>query len=299
MKETNRPTLVISFSGGRTSAFMARLIQISPIYGKYDKIYLYANTGKEKQETLDFINSCDTYFNLGVVWLESVITQARGVGPRFKRVSYDGTKYPRAKVNTDTHSPFDDLVEKLDIPNPAKQGHCTRDLKITPMHKYLKSIGRVDFIEAIGIRADEKHRVGKDPKKIYPLVDLNIDEAIVRGFWERQPFDLMLKDYEGNCDLCFKKSKRKRLTILKENPALAKSWIKWEESSKRGYVFDRERVPVRELLRASEHFTNGAIDKVACGAIIPKVSRLATSLEKGALTLLDLDTETDCFCKAT
>lgn len=293
------PTMVVSFSGGRTSAFMARLLQVSPLYSKYPKVYLYANTGKEKQETLDFINECDTHFGLGVVWLESVITQTRGVGVSFKQVSYSGDVYPKAKVNTDPHSPFDDLVRKLDIPNPAKRGHCTRDLKLGPMQKYLKSVGVTDYIEAIGIRADEKHRLGKDPKKVYPLADLNIDEAVVRGFWGRQAFDLQLKDYEGNCDLCFKKSKRKRLTIMKENPALAESWIKWEESSAKGYIFDRDRIPVRELLRASEHFENGALDKVACGDLVPKCDPFNTAIPHVMTESLDLDTETDCFCKAT
>lgn len=38
------------------------------------------------------------------------------------------------------------------------------------------------------------------------------------------PFDLELKSYQGNCDLCWKKSNRKLLTILKENPEYADWW---------------------------------------------------------------------------
>jgi hypothetical protein len=41
---------------------------------------------------------------------------------------------------------------------------------------------------------------------------------MVREFFGASRIDLGLKDYEGNCDLCFKKSLKKRLTIIKENP---------------------------------------------------------------------------------
>jgi hypothetical protein len=42
------------------------------------------------------------------------------------------------------------------------------------------------------------------------------------------PFDLELKDYEGNCDLCFLKSIRKKKTILYENPSVHRWWLDME-----------------------------------------------------------------------
>lgn len=56
------PVLLVSFSGGRTSAMMARMIQVSPCYEHYRKVYCFANTGKEREETLKFIHECDTHW---------------------------------------------------------------------------------------------------------------------------------------------------------------------------------------------------------------------------------------------
>jgi 3'-phosphoadenosine 5'-phosphosulfate sulfotransferase (PAPS reductase)/FAD synthetase len=51
--------ILISFSGGRTSAFMCKLILSSPKYANSKKLILFANTGKENEETLKFVNKCD------------------------------------------------------------------------------------------------------------------------------------------------------------------------------------------------------------------------------------------------
>ena len=57
---------IINFSGGRTSAYMAkRLIDTCDNY-----LVTFQNTGKEMPQTLDFINECDKRWGLNVVWLE-------------------------------------------------------------------------------------------------------------------------------------------------------------------------------------------------------------------------------------
>ena len=43
--------LVCTFSGGRTSAFMGQFIKNYSKYDEFDKVFIFANTGKEKQET--------------------------------------------------------------------------------------------------------------------------------------------------------------------------------------------------------------------------------------------------------
>ena len=58
--------LVCTFSGGRTSAFMCQFLNMYKKYKKYDKVFLFANTGKEREETLQFINKCDKEWGLGV-----------------------------------------------------------------------------------------------------------------------------------------------------------------------------------------------------------------------------------------
>jgi len=63
--------LVCTFSGGRTSAFMGLLLKDLPKYKDFQKVYIFANTGKEKEETLDFIDKCDKEWGLNIVWIEA------------------------------------------------------------------------------------------------------------------------------------------------------------------------------------------------------------------------------------
>jgi len=54
---STKPVLyVVLFSGGRTSAFLAKYMKEHPYYKNC--IFIFANTGKEKEETLKFINHC-------------------------------------------------------------------------------------------------------------------------------------------------------------------------------------------------------------------------------------------------
>jgi hypothetical protein len=51
-----------------------------------------------------------------------------------------------------------------------------------------------------------------------------VDEAQVLRFWRAAPFDLGLKSYEGNCDLCFLKSRFKLTRIIRENLGISDWW---------------------------------------------------------------------------
>ena len=81
--------LVCTFSGGRTSAFMALLLKDLPKYKDFKKIFIFANTGKELPQTLEFINKCDKEWNLNIVWLEANVILEKGVGTGFKIVNYN------------------------------------------------------------------------------------------------------------------------------------------------------------------------------------------------------------------
>jgi 3'-phosphoadenosine 5'-phosphosulfate sulfotransferase (PAPS reductase)/FAD synthetase len=279
-QKKNMKNILVSFSGGRTSALMARLIQELPYYKEWNKLYVFANTGKEKEETLQFIDRCDKEWNLGVVWIESVINPVKGKGVTWKIVDL--------KTANRTGQPFEDVIKKHGLPSKLYR-HCTRDLKEEPIHKYAKHIFDGDYLTAIGIRADEKHRISSDPKKVYPLNDLNVDEAFVRNWWDRQKFDLNIKDYEGNCDLCFLKSKRKKLTLVKENPNIVQWWNEMEYKYSGGNqpIFDVYRdLSIDDLIQLSKHPFQKAIDK--------------HELRKQQISMFDpdMDLDFDCFCKA-
>lgn len=69
-------------------------------------------------------------------------------------------------------------------------------------------------------------------------------------FWSNQPFDLGLRQHEGNCDLCFLKSTGKILAIMKDRPELADWWIEREQEG--GQVFRRDRHNYSALLKTSK-----------------------------------------------
>lgn len=62
---------VLSISGGRTSAYMLRMVldahggALPP-----DVLAIFANTGKEMPETLDFIEECSQRWSVPIKWLE-------------------------------------------------------------------------------------------------------------------------------------------------------------------------------------------------------------------------------------
>jgi hypothetical protein len=90
----------------------------------------------------------------------------------------------------------------------------------------------------VGIRYDEPKRWNKVNTVarsevfdvLHPLVTWKTTKNDVLAYWEQMPFDLELKDYEGNCDLCFLKGMKKKQMILREHPEKAEWWAMAEES---------------------------------------------------------------------
>lgn len=274
--------LLISFSGGRTSAFMVKLLFELPKYKNHQKLVVFANTGKENEATLKFIDRCDNEWDLGVVWLEADVNEEKGQGTDYKIVDFD--------TASRKGEPFESVIKKYGLPSRLYR-HCTRELKEVPIHKYAKEIfGTTDFDTAIGIRADEKHRLGSNPKKIYPLAEMGFTEDIIRNWWDRQDFHLELKDYQGNCDLCFLKSVRKKLTLLSEDVSKADWWDRIEQKYAKEYQdkFDVYRnLTIADLVERAQRPFSKTIDKHELNK------------QQNKLFDIDMDLEFDCFCKST
>lgn len=75
----DKPKLQISFSGGETSAYMAQRL-IKECNKTHEIITLFANTGEEAEETLEFVDKCDREFGLNVIWLEADVNPELGKG---------------------------------------------------------------------------------------------------------------------------------------------------------------------------------------------------------------------------
>jgi len=70
--------IAISFSGGRTSAVMTKLILEN--YPDVEKVVTFANTGAEHPKTLEFVNNCDKYWGFNTYWLEAKVNPEQGEG---------------------------------------------------------------------------------------------------------------------------------------------------------------------------------------------------------------------------
>ena len=184
----DEPT-VISFSGGRTSAYMLWRVLEAKGGLPEDAIVCFANTGKEEEATLEFVRDCEVNWGVEIHWLE-YRPEKQVARTNFEIASRNG-------------EPFETIIkERKMLPN-TRARFCTVELKIRTLRRYLQSIGWDEWLNMIGIRHDEQRRVVKmqpDSKvetPIMPLADAGVTKADVLGFWASQPFDLKLPVING------------------------------------------------------------------------------------------------------
>tara|TARA_R100000781_G_scaffold53978_2_gene35313 strand:+ start:583 stop:1416 length:834 start_codon:yes stop_codon:yes gene_type:complete len=219
----------ISFSGGRTSAYMLwRFIEANDGLPD-DCIVTFANTGKEEEATLRFVERCSKEWDVSIVWLE--YQWAEETKDRFKVVDFD-----TAARNGE---PFEALIHaKKYLPNPVAR-FCTIEMKIRTIANYLWSIGHVEKrshgenMAIVGIRADEQRRAAKIEPHRRPLVTAGVTKETVTAFWDTQLFDLELPNVNGvtlhgNCDLCYLKGANLIESLIVERPSRADWWARME-----------------------------------------------------------------------
>lgn len=248
---------VISFSGGRTSAYM--LFHVLQAHGgklPEDVKVCFANTGKEMPQTLDFVHACGERWGVPIVWLE--------YNPQ-KEHKVEIVNYQTASRNGE---PFDRVIEARQfLPNPVTR-FCTAEMKIRTMYRYAyRILGWKHWINAVGLRADEPRRVAKIRNQrerwetIAPLAEAGVTVADIGTFWQAQPFDLELpningKTHLGNCDLCFLKGAQTIQNIMKAMPERADWWIEKENQSlskkPTGARFRIDRPCYADLLRQTQ-----------------------------------------------
>lgn len=205
-----KQNILVSFSGGETSGFM-----IDYLLRKFpDRNYtfIFANTGEENEETLQFVENVANYYKIKVIWIEYERLGYKEVTFKTAYRSHDATEI----ANKWQNHPFRKYISHDMIPN-IQNPTCSRELKEYIITRYMSVNGMTKkyYDTAIGIRADEINRVGD---YYYPLVLADISKQMVNKFWDKMPFRLQLKGYEGNCKTCWKKSFRKLVTIARENP---------------------------------------------------------------------------------
>lgn len=237
---------VVSFSGGRTSGFM--LWHILQAFGGTlpdDVKVIFNNTGKERPETLDFVERCSQQWGVNVTWLEyryegSAIPSPSGEKRKTPgRHTFTRVDYATASRNGE---PFEQIIRARNMLPNVMARFCTVELKIHTTNRYLKTLGEewsAGYTNAIGLRADEPKRVARlqttnrhnREEPVAPLALAGATLADVRAFWDAHPFDLELEQHEGNCDLCFLKGAGKIRQIMKDRPDLADWWVRMEEEA--------------------------------------------------------------------
>ena len=229
----------ISFSGGRTSGYMLyKILEAHDMSLPSDAIVCFANTGKECEETLEFVRDCGKNWGVDIHWLEYVYDKEPS--KRHKRVTFE-----TASRNGEPFAASIDQNGKPYLPNPVAR-ICTINLKIRVIDKYLKSLGwqHNEKMDWVGIRADEQRRAAKIDRSRLPLVTAGVTKKTVGDFWKEQSFDLNLPNVNGvtmhgNCDLCFLKPANQVFTLIQEKPERAIWWMNMEKLTNQPFRQDR------------------------------------------------------------
>jgi len=272
---------IISFSGGRTSAYL--LYQIIQAHGGELPDYVYpvfANTGKEMPQTLDFIKDCEEHWGCKIYWMELSHIIEDGKGPTEKdrkwMFKYKETDYKNCSRNGE---PFEIVINHYNkLPN-ATNRFCTYLLKQRAITWFERINGLKNPDQVLGLRYDEPRRVhniinknNKYQDKLCPLYTEKVTQETIKNFWDSSNFDLKLVARNGhtilgNCDMCFLKGKKQTMDIMRSRPELSDWWIEQETRTGKTFRFD---IPVVDLLKKSKQNIN--------------------------LDLFESDESLDCFC---
>lgn len=267
---------LISFSGGRTSAFMLFMILCAHGGVLPDDVHVvFANTGKEREETLRFVYECSVRWNVTIIWLEWLAGAGAETEDRFAIVGFNS-----ASRNGE---PLKALFRrKRYLPNAVTR-FCTAEAKIETMKQYMLSLGYEKWINVVGLRADERPRLmkqvlrnmqGKERwKSSCPLAVGGVIKRHIMRFWlgknqwgtDRrfplpQDFDLGLDEHDGNCDACMLKGYAVLAHIERKKPGTLDWWIEAEaevtamsgKSSGAQFITEFSYVQIQAAARSSD-----------------------------------------------
>lgn len=206
---------VVSFSGGRTSAYLVHLMEQRRIKEDLDVRYIYMDTGAEHPKTYEFIKNVVSHFGINLTCLRVVVNPELGQGNSYEVI-------PVSEIKHDLE-PWKAIVKKYGLPYPAG-AFCTREMKFNPVTKYCKD-NFDEYTTWIGIRVDEQNRLRLKDGINY-LADISdFEKDDINHWWSKQPFDLNIPEHLGNCVFCIKKSVNKIALAARDEPILAKRFI--------------------------------------------------------------------------
>jgi hypothetical protein len=229
IKIDNSKVQVVSFSGGRTSAYMVWLIESMRKSGEWTAPveYIFMDTGAEHPKTYAFLRKCVEYFGIELICLRGDFNQPVGKGSTYKVL--DISECDHDMVN----GPMAQILNKYGTPT-VMGAWCTSRMKEETHDKFCDDVfGAGNYVTWLGIRADEQSRlkIGKRADLRYLAEISDFDKEDVLDFWKEMPFDLEIEEHLGNCVFCIKKSINKIALAARDEPELAAQWIKAIESA--------------------------------------------------------------------
>jgi 3'-phosphoadenosine 5'-phosphosulfate sulfotransferase (PAPS reductase)/FAD synthetase len=253
MIEKTNKTHIVSFSGGRTSAYMVWLFEQERKRFPDMKVeYIFNDTGAEHPKTYEFVRNVVEYFNIDLTCLRANVSTEVGVGTNYRVI-------PLSECCPDLQ-PFKDICVKYSTPSFAFS-HCTREMKQTPARKYCKEKhGKDGYLTWLGIRSDEpkrlqivdkqvdafaeKKKVDRSKANIRYLASISdFDKQDVLDFWSMMPFDLQIEEHLGNCVFCIAKGNNKIALAARDEPYMAVDFIRMIDSPS---IVKRKNAPVEK-----------------------------------------------------
>lgn len=213
---------VVSFSGGRTSAYLVHLMEQKRINDGWDVDYVFCDTGAEHPKTYEFVRQVAEHFNINITYLRAVISQEKGVG-----VSYEVVE----NIGYDL-SMFADISRKYGAPFNPGGAHCTQHLKTIPYTKYCNDkYGKGNYTTWLGIRIDEQRRLKPKDGYKYLAEISSMSKNDILGWWSDQSFNLDLDEWLGNCVFCIKKPINRIALATLSEPEMAKNFSQMLEAN--------------------------------------------------------------------
>lgn len=257
--------ILVTVSGGRSSAMMAHHIHTSPKYQDYEKAYVFANTGMERPETIEFLKNIETIWGIPLTLIEGTFSNVMGVGVGYKIVDWD-TLDMKAKV-------FEECVIHLNkgeysgLPNSAAP-YCSPYMKTHPCEKFANDIfGKKNYLKAIGYRKEDMPKriswpeIKEEKERIFPLLT-DFPEPIglleLNSWWNKQAFQLGINSKLGNCELCWKKSEKNLVEVIQAGTRFVDWWTKMEE--KYGNTPFRDKKSIADFVAMASQPTTINID---------------------------------------
>ncbi|EET2705466.1 phosphoadenosine phosphosulfate reductase family protein, partial [Escherichia coli] len=140
---------VVSFSGGRTSAYLVHLMEQRRKAGE-NVHYILMDTGCEHPLTYRFIREVVKFWDIPLTVLQVDINPELG-----QPNGYTEWEPKDIQTRMPVLKPFMDMVKKYGTPYIGG-AFCTDRLKLTPFTKYCDDhFGQGNYITWLGIRADE------------------------------------------------------------------------------------------------------------------------------------------------